>query len=63
MTEPEKPILVVEDEPDLRLFVSQALAQEGFKVIEAESGSEALIILQANPKFISYSRILQCPAG
>ena len=63
MTEPEKPILVVEDEPDLRLFVSQALAQEGFKVIEAESGPEALIILQENPNIHLLFTDITMPGG
>ncbi len=40
---PEKPrILVVEDEPSLRLLVRKVLERSGFSVIEADSGAAAL---------------------
>jgi two-component system alkaline phosphatase synthesis response regulator PhoP len=39
-------ILVVEDEPDIRKLVNYNLAQERFKVIEAEDGEQALRIIQ-----------------
>ena len=39
-------ILVVEDEPDIRKLVQYNLAQEHFKVLEAEDGEQALKILQ-----------------
>jgi phosphate regulon transcriptional regulator PhoB len=39
-------ILVVEDEPDIRKLVQYNLAQERFKVLEAEDGEQALQILQ-----------------
>lgn len=39
-------ILVVEDEPDIRKLVHYNLAQERFKVIEAEDGEQALRIIQ-----------------
>ncbi len=39
-------ILVVEDEPDIRKLVQYHLAQEHFKVLEAEDGEQALKILQ-----------------
>jgi phosphate regulon transcriptional regulator PhoB len=39
-------ILVVEDEPDIRKLVEYNLAQEHFKVLEAEDGEQALKILQ-----------------
>jgi len=39
-------ILVVEDEPDIRKLVSYNLAQEHFKVVEAEDGEGALKIVQ-----------------
>ena len=43
---PAKKILVVEDEPDIRKLVHYNLAQERFKVIEAEDGERALKIVQ-----------------
>lgn len=39
-------ILVVEDEPDIRKLVQYHLAQERFKVLEAEDGEQALKIVQ-----------------
>jgi phosphate regulon transcriptional regulator PhoB len=39
-------ILVVEDEPDIRKLVQYNLAQERFKVLEAENGEEALKLVQ-----------------
>jgi phosphate regulon transcriptional regulator PhoB len=39
-------ILVVEDEPDIRKLVQYNLAQERFKVLEAEDGEQALKIVQ-----------------
>jgi two-component system alkaline phosphatase synthesis response regulator PhoP len=39
-------ILVVEDEPDIRKLVQYNLAQERYKVLEAEDGEQALKLLQ-----------------
>ena len=40
---PEKPkILVVEDEPSLRLLVRKVLERSGFSIMEADSGASAL---------------------
>ncbi|HWO43757.1 MAG TPA: response regulator transcription factor [Candidatus Eisenbacteria bacterium] len=46
MSHPAQKILVIEDEPDIRKLVQYNLAQERFKVIEAEDGEQALRILQ-----------------
>jgi two-component system alkaline phosphatase synthesis response regulator PhoP len=43
---PGQKILVIEDEPDIRKLVQYNLAQERFKVLEAEDGEQALKILQ-----------------
>ena len=40
-------MLVVEDEPLLRNFVSSVLGQAGFNVIDASSGDEALRLVKA----------------
>jgi two-component system, response regulator PdtaR len=40
-------VLVVEDEPLLRNFVSSVLGQAGFDVIDASSGDEALKLVRA----------------
>ena len=39
-------ILIVEDEPDIRKLVNYNLAQERFKVLEAEDGEQGLQIVQ-----------------
>ncbi|HEU4345468.1 MAG TPA: response regulator transcription factor [Candidatus Binatia bacterium] len=46
MTTSGQKILVVEDEPDIRKLVQYNLAQERFKVLEAEDGEQALKLLQ-----------------
>jgi two-component system alkaline phosphatase synthesis response regulator PhoP len=38
----EKTILIADDEPDIREFVSYNLAKQGFKVYKANNGLEAL---------------------
>ena len=42
MSEPTGPILVVDDEPDIRLLVAINLRKAGYRVLEAERGDEAL---------------------
>src|SRR5947209_2283421 len=44
---PGPKILIVEDEFLIRLTLAEALADEGFRVVEAESGDEALALLDA----------------
>jgi phosphate regulon transcriptional regulator PhoB len=43
---PGQKILVVEDEPDIRKLVQYNLAQERFRVFEAENGEQALKMVQ-----------------
>jgi DNA-binding NtrC family response regulator len=47
MSEDQSTVLLVEDEPLLRLFVSELLEESGFKVIEAANASDALAILHS----------------
>ncbi len=42
-------ILVVDDEPAIRLFLREELAQAGYTVCTAASGEEALVFLEAKP--------------
>ena len=45
----EKKVLVLEDEASIRGFIVINLTRAGYDVIEAESGEQALELLQANP--------------
>jgi CheY-like chemotaxis protein len=40
-------VLLVEDEPLIRLFISELLEDAGFKVVEAANAAEALVLLEA----------------
>ena len=42
-------ILIVEDEFLIRLTLAEALADEGFAVLEAENGEDAMAILAGDP--------------
>jgi len=42
----KRPVLVVDDEPNVRSFVSTILQRQGFEVLEAEDGVEAYELLQ-----------------
>jgi two-component system NtrC family response regulator len=43
-------ILVVDDEPNYRLVLGQVLANEGFDVVEAQSGGEAIDLFLERPQ-------------
>jgi two-component system, OmpR family, KDP operon response regulator KdpE len=46
-------VLVVEDEPQMRKFIRASLASHGYRVIEAERASEALMLVTShNPELI-----------
>jgi DNA-binding NtrC family response regulator len=47
MTEDPSTVLLVEDEPLIRLFISELLEDAGFRVVEAANATEALVLLEA----------------
>jgi hypothetical protein len=49
-TKAESTILVVDDEPDIRQVVGNTLTYNGFNIIEAGSGTEALYKIRSNIK-------------
>jgi CheY-like chemotaxis protein len=46
---PERRVLVVDDEADIRATVSAILEIEGYAVAEATNGAEALAVVEADP--------------
>ena len=65
MAKPEdKTVLVVDDEPNVRLFLQTALEDAGFNVITADDGDEALEIIRSNkPDFISTDLVMPNRSG
>jgi CheY-like chemotaxis protein len=45
VTDAERQVLVVDDDPDIRAFVSEFLTEEGYEVRAAANGRDALAIL------------------
>lgn len=59
-----KKILVVEDEPDIRRLIRYHLAQEHYRVLEAEDGEQALRLLQGEkPDLIVLDLLLPGMSG
>lgn len=44
------PILVVEDDPDIRSTLKMVLLDEGYEINEARNGQEALQVLHTSPR-------------
>ncbi len=60
--DPKKRILIVDDEPNVRLMLSTALGSVGYEVIEAEDGERALEHLKAQGAVIDLMLLdLQMP--
>ena len=56
-------VLVVEDEFLIRLTLVEALSDDGFEVLEAETGDDALQILQADPAICLLLTDIQMPGS
>ena len=54
-------VLVVEDEFLIRMTLAEALGDEGFEVLEAETGDAALPMLQADPEIRLLLTDIQLP--
>lgn len=54
-------VLVVEDEFLIRMTLAEALGEEGFEVLEAETGDAALPILRADPRIRLLLTDIQLP--
>ncbi len=63
-TASEKTILVVDDEPDILLFLQTALEDAGFNVVTASNGDEALQkVKESPPHFISCDLVMPRKSG
>ena len=65
MARPEdKTVLVVDDEPDIVMYLSTALEDAGFNVVTASDGQEALeIVARSVPDFISLDLVMPRKSG
>lgn len=61
--DPRMVILVVEDEPLVRMFLADALDEAGFKVFEAVSADEAITLLQARPDIQAVVTDIEMPGS
>jgi len=43
-------ILTVDDDPDVREFANNVLAEAGYRVLEAQSGEAALLVIDKEPE-------------
>lgn len=60
----DKTILVVEDEPDVQVFMKAALEDAGFNVIAASNGHEAYNLLKTDsPDFITLDLVMPRQSG
>jgi hypothetical protein len=53
-------VLIVEDEPMLRMYAVDIIEEAGFTAVEADSADEAVRILEIERTFESYSPTLRC---
>jgi two-component system, response regulator PdtaR len=56
-------ILVVEDEPLVRLFLTDFLDEAGFKIFEAVNADEAMTILKARPDIQAILSDIEMPGS
>ena len=64
MTSIDKTVLVVDDEPDVRQYLSAILADAGFTVLNAADGESALEIIRSRkPDFISLDLMMPKKSG
>jgi PleD family two-component response regulator len=54
-------ILVVEDQDAVRQMIVRSLVEQGYRVVEAGDGVQALVLLTSDLRIDMVSRILACP--
>lgn len=60
---PAPTVLIVEDEFLIRLTLGEALSDEGFQVLEAATGPDALATLRTRPDIALLLTDIQLPGG
>ena len=55
-------VLVVDDEPDIRILICRVLRERGFSIVEAGDGEEALALIARVSHFGSSLAIFECLA-
>jgi len=63
MLEDQSTVLLVEDEPLIRLFIAELLEDAGFRVVEAANATEALVILEAGLSVDVMLTDVEMPSG
>ncbi|MFC4172129.1 response regulator [Microvirga sp. GCM10011540] len=63
MSEDQSTVLLVEDEPLIRLFIAELLEDAGFRVVEAANATEALVILEAGLRVNVLLTDVEMPVG
>jgi DNA-binding NtrC family response regulator len=63
MPEEQSTVLLVEDEPLIRLFIAELLEDAGFRVVEAANATEALVVLEAGLRVTVLLTDVDMPAG
>lgn len=64
MKSSERLVLVVDDEDDIRTYLSAVLSDAGFRVVQASSGKEALeAVKRERPDFISLDLVMPGGSG
>jgi CheY-like chemotaxis protein len=56
-------VLVVEDQPLVRIFIADFLEEAGFKVFEAVDANEAITVLSARPDVQAAITDIELPGG
>ena len=56
-------VLVVDDEPTVRMLVTEVLEELGYTAIEAIDGASGLRVLQSEARWICWSPMWGCPAA
>jgi CheY-like chemotaxis protein len=62
MTKEALPLLVIEDEPSVQVFLRTALERDGFRIVLAASGTEGLRLLQQH-EFLGVISDMRTPGG